>query len=107
MLINRLIYFFACGRLRQHYFLGSGGSTPKAKLFQEYLDMCRDESFEATSNSAFGKLVRTYVPPQLTSSSCLCCCVSKERVSLGLVPSDQSLLSAKLIVIIFILRPRT
>jgi hypothetical protein len=52
--------------LRQHYFLGSGGSTPKAKLFQEYLDMCRDESIEATSNSAFGKLVRTYVPPQLT-----------------------------------------
>jgi hypothetical protein len=48
--------------LRQHYFLGSGGSTPKAKLFQEYLDMCRDESIEATSNSAFGKLVRTAFP---------------------------------------------
>lgn len=48
--------------LRQNYYLGSGGSTPKALLFQEYLDMCQAENVEPTSNSAFGKLVRTAFP---------------------------------------------
>jgi hypothetical protein len=58
-----LLLLVLASRLRQNYYLGSGGSTPKALLFQEYLDMCQAENVEPTSNSAFGKLVRTYVPP--------------------------------------------
>lgn len=72
MLTSRHSFLTTTYRLRKHYVLGTSGSTPKAELFDEYLNMCSREGVEPTSNSAFGKLVRMYASPIPRPSSPRC-----------------------------------